>query len=261
MEIKDQIAVITLDNPPQNRMDLQMLDDFEDALHDLIYSDARVLVIRGEGDIFTYGGYFPEWIDMETHKVRALVSRWISVVNRIEHLSFPVIASINGPCWGGGFEFTLASDIVLASPNATFNHPEKTIAITTLLGGIYRFAERVGKNIAGEMAYTAKPLSAERMNQLGVVNQVVEREKLDGETTALAREIADGPASAHAAHKALLRLWSQCGRTAADEALLDLSMPLFDTEDVKIALSAAKEALDNGTPRKNLKFTSGSCFG
>lgn len=261
LEKKEQIAVLTLCNLPQNRMGNQMQTDFEEAIQILRDDrDVRALIIRADGDIFSYGGNFPEWIGLELYQIRAIIERWIVVINQIERLPYPVIAAINGPCWGGGFEFALACDIVLASPNASFNHPEKTLAITTILGGIYRFAERAGKNIAAELAYTSKPIDAERMYQLGVVNRIVERDKLDEEAMKLARELAEGPAAAHEAHKTLLRLWSQSGKAAADEALLDLSIALFETEDVKNALLSAKEALEKGVPRSALKFKGQSCF-
>lgn len=261
LEIKNGIAVITLNHPPQNRMDIQMLEDFEEAIMTIRYTeDVRTMILRGEGEIFGYGGYFPEWVGIESYKIRAIQERWLNVLKQVEALPFPVIASINGPCWGGAFEFTLACDMVYAVPEATFNHPEKTLAITTLLGGVYRFADRAGKNIAGELVYTAKPLSAQRMYELGVINHIVEKDKLDEEVMKAAVDIAEGPAGAHQAHKALLRLWSQGGIALADESVVDYTVPLFETEDVKNALTSAQKALEGGTPRPIIKFNSKNIF-
>jgi len=255
LSISEQIATITLCYPPQNRMGLQMLSDFEEALNTVAYTeDVRVMVLRGEGGVFSYGGYFPEWIGVKSHDVRALIERWNKIISYLERLPFPVIASVDGACWGGGFEFALACDMILATPESTFNHPEKTISVTTMLGGVYRFAERAGKNIAAELAYTAKPLTAERMQQLGVVNRLIPKEDLEKETAALAGEIANGPAAVHVAHKSLLRLWSQSGKAAAEEALVDYSVLVIPTNDCQTALKAAKHALDTGTPRPALKF-------
>lgn len=261
LEIKDEIASITLCNPPQNRMGGTMLTDFEEALNTIAYTDnVRVLVLQGEGGVFSYGGYFPEWIGAPSYDTRALIERWNKVVGQLERLSFPVIASIDGACWGGGFEFALACDMVLATPRSTFNHPEKTISVTTMLGGVYRFAERAGKNIAVELAFTARPLTAARMAELGVVNRIIPEEELTEKTAELAREIADGPAAVHAAHKALLRLWSQSGKAAAEEALTDYSTLMISTDDCQAALKAAKQALDTGTQRPTLRFEDKSMF-
>lgn len=261
LDISEQVATITLCNPPQNRMGMQMLSEFEQVLNTVAYTeDVRVMVLRGEGDVFSYGGYFPEWIGVKSYDVRALIERWNKVINHLERMPFPVIASVSGACWGGGFEFAMACDMILATPESTFNQPEKTICVTTMLGGVYRFAERAGKNVAAELAYTAKPLSAERMQQLGVVNRIIPKENLEQETATLAREIADGPAAAHAAHKALLRIWSQSGKAAAEEALVDYSVLLIPTNDCQTALNNAKQALEAGTPRPTLKFQDKSIF-
>jgi len=254
LEIENQLAVLSLNNPPQNRLSMQMLDDFEEAINKIAASDIRVLVIRGDNGLFSYGGYFPEWVNMATGEVRVLLESWLAVYNWLERLPYPVIASVPGPCWGGGFELALRCDMILATPEATFNHPEETLGITTLLGGVYRFAERAGKNIAGEMAYTAQALTAERMQQLGVVNRLVEKDALEQETMKLAHSLANGPTLAHAAHKTLLRMWAQGGVQTAENALIDLSVPLFDTEDVSVALKSAAEALEKGVPRPILVF-------
>lgn len=261
LQIHDGIAVVTFCNPPQNRMGLQMLEDFTEVISTIRYnSDVRVAILRGEGEMFSYGGYFPEWIGLETHQVRAIQERWLNLLQQWEAFPFPTIASVNGPCWGGAFEWTLACDLVYAVPEAHFNHPEKTLAITTMLGGVYRFAERAGRNVAAEMAYCSKPFTAQRMYELGVVNHIVERDHLDEEVMKVAVDIAEGPAGAHASHKALLRLWSQGGVQAADGSLADYTTPLFGTDDVKRALVSAKDALEGGYTRPILKFTSPNIF-
>ena len=65
---------------------------------------------------------------------------------------------------------------------------------------------------------------------------------------------ATGPTKAHAAHKALLRIWPLGGVQATDDALLDISMPLFDSEDTQRALHSAADSLAKGVPRPILEF-------
>lgn len=253
-EHADGLGELTLANPPQNRLGLQMLDDFEEAVDLIGQSGARALVVRGDGPDFSWGGYFPEWIDMNQTEVRNLLDRWLSVYTRIERFPFPVVAAVQGACWGGGFELALRCDIILATRDATFNHPEPTLAITTLLGGVYRLAERAGKHIAAELAYTAKPLGAETLHRHGVVNHIVPAETLLDEARRMGSALAKGPTLAHAAHKTLLRVWESGGLQAADEALLDISMPLFTSEDTRRALRSAAEALAKGQKRPFLEF-------
>lgn len=253
--IEDDIAVLTFNSPPQNRMIAQYSIDFDAVLDDITAAEVRAMVMRSDLEgIFSYGGYFPIWLDINDTQFHYAIKSGLARIQRIENLPFPVIAAVNGVCWGGGFETVLCCDMVLATPNATFNHQEKTLAITTLLGGIYRFAERAGKNMAMELAFTSEPFSAEKMMQCGVVNRIVEPENLDAEAMKLARMLADGPTQAYKAYKTLMRIWATGGIRAADEALVELSCPLLNTEDTQRALRSAKEALENGTERPVLKF-------
>ena len=253
-EIKDQIAVFTLNNPPQNRLVAEVYLALNAALDQIAASDARVLIIQANGNDFSYGGYFPSWIDKKPAELKPVFTAGLAINNRLEALPIPVIASVHGACWGGAFELALRCDIIIATPEATFNHPEKTLGVTTLMGGVYRFAERATRNIAAELAYTSEPLGAERLYQLGTVNRLVPREKLEEECMRLAKDIAIGPPRAHTAHKSLLNAWSAGGIAAADQVLLDLSAVLFDMNDVDMALKSAKEALESGQKRPKLQF-------
>ncbi len=95
------------------------------------------------------------------------------------------------------------------------------------------------------------------MMDRGLVNRVVADEALLAEATAFARRLADGPTRAHVAHKALLRIWADGGVAAADGALLDIALPLFESEDVRSALPAAVEAFKAGLPRPAFDFKGG----
>ena len=104
------------------------------------------------------------------------------------------------------------------------------------------------------LALTSEQVPARIMEQHGVVNHVYPDDVLLQEATDFACQLAKGPTRAHAAHKALLRSWAVGGVAAADEALFDIAMPLFETEDVKMALPAAVSALKAGKPRPVFDF-------
>jgi enoyl-CoA hydratase/carnithine racemase len=161
---------------------------------------------------------------------------------------------VQGFCLGGGFEIALRCDIIIAERSAQFGHPEQTLAVTTLLGGVYRVAERAGRAFAADMAFTSAKVPAEEMQRRGVVNQVVDDGGLRDAVAAYATKMATGPTKAHAAHKALLRIWALGGVQAADEALMDISIPLFDSDDTQRALHSAVDSLAMGVPRPTLDF-------
>lgn len=92
------------------------------------------------------------------------------------------------------------------------------------------------------------------MANFGIVNRVVSDESLLQETMAFAEKTASGPTRAYAAHKALLRVWAVGGVSAADEAMFDIAMPVFETEDAKRGIKSAVEAFKAGRPRPVLDF-------
>jgi len=100
------------------------------------------------------------------------------------------------------------------------------------------------------LARTSEQVPARIMEQHGVVNHVYPDDVLLQEATDFACQLAKGPT----AHKALLRAWAVGGVAAADEALFDIAMPLFETEDVKMALPSAVNALKAGNPRPTFDF-------
>jgi enoyl-CoA hydratase/carnithine racemase len=252
--VEDRVATLVVDNPPQNRIDEQMADELAEAIDAVGRSDARAVLLRADGPDFSFGGDIVTWPDLGARELRSLFERYMSVFNRFERLPLPVIAAVQGLCFGGGFELALRADVIFAGASARFGHPEQSIGIVTLLGGIYRVAERAGRSRAAEWALTSEQVPAATMAAAGVVNRVVADEALVDEATAFARRIASGPTRAHAAHKALLRAWAVGGVAAADEAMFDIALPLFESEDVTTTLPSAVDAFKAGRPRPAYDF-------
>ena len=252
--IEDRVATLVLNHPPQNRIDVQMASELAEALDAVERSDARVVLLRADGPDFSFGGDIVDWPNMDVRELRTLFERYMSVFNRFERLPLPVIAAVHGLCFGGGFELAVRADVIFAAESARFGHPEQSLGIVTLLGGIYRVAERAGRSRASEWALTSEQVPAPVMAAAGVVNRVVPDAALVTEATAFAQRLAGGPTRAYAAHKALLRAWAVGGVAAADEAMFDIAMPLFETEDVKAALPSAVNAIKAGKPRPVLEF-------
>ena len=210
------LATIVIDRPPQNRIDDQMVDELAAAVTAIERSDARAVLVRSEGENFSFGGDIMTWPDASVRELRARFGHYMSVFNRFEHLPLPIVASVQGLCFGGGLELALRADVIFAAESATFGHPEQTLGIVTVLGGIYRVAERAGRARASEWALTSEKVPAAMMERFGVVNRVVADADLLKESSAFAYKIARGPTRAYAAHKALLRAWAVGGVAATD---------------------------------------------
>ncbi|MEW1819235.1 enoyl-CoA hydratase/isomerase family protein [Arthrobacter sp. NPDC080031] len=253
--LESHVAEIVLNNPPQNRVDEQMGRELLDAVDAIEASDARAVILRAEGKDFSFGGDIMTWPETPPRELRAKFESFIFAFNRFEQMPLPVIAAVNGLCYGGGFELAVRADVIFAGETARFGHPEATIGIVTVLGGIYRVAERVGRARAYEWALTSEQVPAQTMASAGLVNHVVPDAELMDTTTAFAQKIASGPTRSHSAHKALLRLWENSGPKVADDAMWDIAMPLFASKDSRMALPAAVEAIKAGNPRPAMPFT------
>lgn len=254
LELLGQTAVITLDNGPQNRLSIEMLAQLDTLLHSVEHSNARALIVRAEGPDFSFGGDIVPWVDMSSAELQHLFEQYMRTFNRFERLAIPTVVAAQGKCFGGGFELALRADILFASDGTTFGHPEQSLAIVTILGGIYRVAERAGRAKAMEWAMTSEPVSVQEMHQRGVVNRISAADRLWTDAKAFADKVANGPTRAHAAHKALLHIWANGGIAAADQAMFDIAMPLFESDDVRTALPASVKAFLEEKPRPDFHF-------
>jgi len=254
LSVTDELATLTLTNPPQNRIGAQMVVELAAALDEIERGEARAVLVHAEGPDFSFGGDIVPWPKMTSRELRTSFESYMAAFNRFERLPMPTIAATQGLCFGGGLELAVRADVIFAGETARFGHPEQSIGIVTLLGGIYRIAERAGRARAMEWALTSEQVPATVMRDHGVVNRVVADADLLSEATAFARKVAGGPTRAHAAHKALLRIWATGGVVVADEAIFDIAMPLFDTDDVTLALQTSVEAFREGRPRPAFSF-------
>jgi enoyl-CoA hydratase/carnithine racemase len=254
LQSEGSLAIITMENPPQNRINEELADQLLATLETVEAGEHRALLLRSSGPDFSFGGDIVDWPAMSTRQLRATFDRYMTTFNRFERLPIPVVAAVQGVCFGGGFELAIRADIIVAAESAVFGHPEQTLGIVTLLGGIYRVAERAGRSFASEWALTSERVPAITMMQRGIVNRVVPHADLEHRARELAMRAARGPTRAHAVHKALLRIWAEAGVAAADTAMFDIAMPLFETADVRRGLPSAIDALKAGRPRPPLDF-------
>ena len=254
VDFEGAVALITLQNPPQNRINEALAAELSVAIDKIEAGEARAVVLRATGPDFSFGGDIMNWPDMTVRQLRATFEQYMSVFNRFERLPLPVIAAVQGLCFGGGLELAIRADLIIAAENAIFGHPEQTLGVVTMVGGIYRVAERAGRSFASEWALTSERVPASIMMQRGVVNRVVPDADLDKTAREFAGRLASGPTRAYAAHKALLRIWAESGVAAADSAMFDIAMPLFETDDVRKGIPSAVNALKAGQPRPALDF-------
>ena len=239
LTIDGSIATITLRNPAGNRINFQMREEVFDAVGRVASSQARVLLVKGDGDDFCLGGDIRDWLGVPSTDLRPRIEVYAKALDLLSDLPIPTVAVVQGGCMGGGFELALSCDLIIAGRSARFAFPEATVGIMTLQGGVYQLAERVGRSRALELVMLSTPVNAPQMAEWNVVNMVVGDDALDAAANDLAQRLAAGPAGAYAATKALMKTWRDNGPSAARDVLYDLSMPLFDTQEVQEGLRQA----------------------
>ncbi len=253
--IDQGVATLLLSNPPQNRLNSATTADFRAAIGKIQTDRSiRAVLIRAEGPDFSYGGDISGWLDVDPAQIAANIAEGLGWFREFEALPAPVIAAVQGRCFGGAFEMVLRADIIVAAESARFSHSEQTLGLITLMGGVQRVAERAGRSRALRWALTSEQVPAREMLAAGVVAEVVADDDLLPAATGWARRLARGPTLAHAAHKQLLNAWSNGGVTAADDLIPGLAEPLWRTEDARRGIASAQDAIRRGVERPMLEF-------
>jgi 3-hydroxyacyl-CoA dehydrogenase/enoyl-CoA hydratase/carnithine racemase len=180
VELKDGVAVLTLNNPPVN----QLSPDFSRELGDAVIGafedkDVKAVILTGTGKNFIAGADITQ---IQAVKKRDEIfpkaleaARFIS---GIETGPKPVIAAINGNCLGGGLEIAMACHYRVAAKGASLGQPEVMIGLIPGAGGTQRLPRLIGLPNALEMITTGKAIKAEKGQMRGLVDEVVEQEKL-----------------------------------------------------------------------------------
>lgn len=188
LEKEGNVAIITLNNPPVNALNSQLLGELEETV-DSLYNDSEVgaLVITGAGEkAFVAGADISEFPSLTKDNGEKLARRGQSVFQKIADLPFPVVAAVNGFALGGGMELALACDIRVASDNAQVGLPEVTLGIFPGYGGTQRLPRLIPSGKAKELIFTGDQIKAEEAAQVGIVEHVVPA----GEALGKAKEIA-----------------------------------------------------------------------
>lgn len=247
------IVTITLDRPEKlNAFVGHMRRDLAEALeHAGSDRSARVVVITGAGRAFCAGAdvkYMNELMErQDVEEFKRLLGAGRRVVLAIREMSKPVIAAVNGPAYGAGFNLALACDIRVAAESASFSQSFVKVGLHPDWGGTYLLPRVVPTNIACEMFFLGDAFNAREAQRFGIVNRVVPDSELMTETRKLAERLADAPyASIAAAKHAVYMSWeSSLERMLEYET--EAQLQCFQSEEARERVRAF---LEKREPRK-----------
>ncbi|RZJ47833.1 MAG: enoyl-CoA hydratase [Chryseobacterium sp.] len=192
---EDKTAIITINRPESlNALNAKTISELSSALDELVSDiEVRVVILTGSGEkSFVAGADIKEFSDFNQEKAEELARNGQNnLFNKIENLSKPVIAAVNGFALGGGLELAMACHIRYASENAKLGLPEVTLGLIPGYGGTQRLPKLVGKGIANEMIFSAKMIPAQKAKEIGLVNEVYPTEELLVKTKELAKTISN----------------------------------------------------------------------
>ncbi|MCD6163244.1 MAG: enoyl-CoA hydratase/isomerase family protein [candidate division Zixibacteria bacterium] len=201
------ISYVTINRPDVlNALNADTLTELDDCFTDLEKcQDTKVVIITGAGGkSFVAGADIKELHDDTVITGHARALRGQAVYSKIENLSKPVIAAVNGFALGGGCEMSMACDIRLASEKAKFGQPEVNLGIIPGYGGTQRLARLVGPGMAKKLIFTGDIIRADEALRIGLVDAVYPPEELMNEAVSLAKKIiSKGPIAVRLAKKAI----------------------------------------------------------
>ena len=210
-EVQGAVAILTINRPEAlNALNSQVLSDLDEAITKVEADDGvHAVILTGAGRSFVAGADIGEMKGFSARDGKKFGVHGGGVFLRLENLSKPVIAAVNGFALGGGCELAMSCDIRIASEKAKFGQPEVGLGITPGFGGTQRLPRIVGISKAMELILTAKVIGAAEAKEIGLVSQVYAPDELMAKAMELANAICANAPIAVQESKRCIRMGMQ----------------------------------------------------
>jgi enoyl-CoA hydratase len=191
VDCKDWISTVTIDHPPDNYLDKDVLSMLNKTVSEMISprTDLRVVLLMAKGKNFSAGIDYSRFVTMTREEAGHVAGVGYNLLKHIENLPIPVIAAVKGETTGAGLGLALAADIRISSSDAVFSFPEARFGVPPIFGSSQRLYKTVGIGRAKELLFTGRTVDAEEALRIGLVNKVVPLDSLDEEANRLAAKI------------------------------------------------------------------------
>lgn len=243
----EAVARLRIANPERrNALDHEILAAIAAALPRLDDGIAtRCVLIAGTPPLFSAGYDIAEFTE-ETfeHEAEALVAHpFQAAMEAIVAHPWPTVAAINGLCLGGGLELAVSCDLRIAAVGAKLGMPPAKLGLVYSHTGLRRFIETIGLPRTREMFFTGRNLDAARAERIGLVDEVVEDERIDDAAVALAAEIAAAAPLSTRGNKRVIDVLAANPVLSPDqeEELVELRRDCFGSADFREGVRAFAE--------------------
>lgn len=211
------------------------------AAFDIFENDAAIgaIILTGNEKAFAAGADVREMKDKTFAQVKA--ENFLHDWDHINLITKPIIAAVSGFALGGGCEFALVCDIIIAAESAKFSLPETGLGIMPGAGGTQRLVRMVGRTKAMEMILTGRLIDAAESDRIGLVSRVVPTEKLMDEALAVATKVAALSRPVAKAAKQAVKAAEELPLSAGLKLERELIHAMFDLADQKEGMAAFLE--------------------
>jgi enoyl-CoA hydratase len=191
------IRTVTINRPEKlNALNVATIAELDAAIAETESDDAvKAVVITGAGDkAFVAGADISELQSLGPVQAKEFALRGQAVFSRLERLTKPVIAAVNGYALGGGCELAMACHIRVATANAVFGQPEVKLGLIPGYGGTQRLPRLIGRGRALELLLTGRNVNADEAQRIGLATVVCEPADLEGVVGGILETVlANGP--------------------------------------------------------------------
>jgi enoyl-CoA hydratase len=238
-DVGDGVAVITINRPEaRNAVNGEVARGIAEAVDQADSSkDVQVLILTGAGGTFSAGMDLKGFLSGDSP---AFGDRGFGGIVQRPPVK-PVIAAVEGYALAGGFELVLACDLVVASEEARFGLPEVRRSLVAGAGGLLRLPRRIPYHVAMEIALTGEHFPASRLQQVGLVNQLVPAGQALDEAKKLAARVALGGPLALAATKRVIIESADWPSAEAFRRQGEIIAPVFTSADAREGAMAFAE--------------------
>ena len=242
-EIDGDIAVVTIDRPERrNALDSATARDVKNAVEDA--STARIVILTGAGKAFCAGGDLDElekWSSFEPEAISStLYETFQGMIRAVRSSPAVVIAAVNGAAVGAGMDLALACDLRVAARNAKFGQVWVGLGVIPGTGGAYLTQALVGPGRAAELLLTGEIISAEDALGAGLVNAVVDDDRLLDSARQMAERILKNPRDGVIANKRAYVAATDAAVDAALQHAAQVQPERFTSAEFKAAVQARK---------------------
>jgi enoyl-CoA hydratase/carnithine racemase len=244
-DVEDGIATVRLDRPERkNPLTFDSYAELRDTFRNLAFADdVDVVVVAPNGGNFCSGGDVHEIIGrlvaMNMKQLLAFTRMTGDLVKAMIGCSTPIVSAVDGVCAGAGAIIAMASDLRLATPDATTAFLFTRVGLAGCDMGACAILPRIiGHGRAAELLYTGRAMSATEGERWGFFNALHPADELEPRALALARQLADGPTFAHGITKTQLNQEWNMGLEQAIEAEAQAQAICMQTADFERAYRA-----------------------